>query len=426
MSGKLQPVRGTRDLLWGECRKYEHIRNVASEIAERYGFLPIQTPIMEHQEVFSKTLGDATDIVGKEMYLFPDRGGDNLVLRPEFTAAIARLFICENLQLPAKLFTEGPVFRYERPQKCRQRQFHQINFEQIGVAGSAADTEMILLAWSILGALDLGGKVVLEINSLGDPASMAAYKEKLQDYLEKHHQSLSEESQRRLSTNPLRILDSKNDKDIPIVSAAPVVTDFYDVNAKQAFDDVKANLDKLEVQYVVNPRLVRGLDYYGGLVFEFKTTCLGTQDAVIAGGRYDGLISMMGGPFTPAVGFAGGVERLAALFDYSKEHRFCVAILPICEEATGLVLLVAHKLRMAGIKVACDYAIVKLKSGLKNANKLAADVALIFGEEELSRAAVSCKHMATGKQEEVSMENLVRYLLSVANDLGMTVNFDVF
>lgn len=421
MSGKLQPVRGTRDLLWEECYKYAYIRGVASEIAGRYGFLPVQTPIMEHQEVFNKTLGEASDIVGKEMYLFPDRGGDTLVLRPEFTAAVARLFICSNLSLPVKLFTEGPVFRYERPQKCRQRQFHQINFEHIGAVGNTADTEIILLAWSIFVALGLQEKVVLEINSLGGPAGMRAYKEELLNYLEERRQDLSEESQKRLNTNPLRILDSKNDKDISIVKTAPTIESFYDNDARLAFAAVRENLDKLGIPYVVNPRLVRGLDYYGGLVFEFKTTCLGTQDAVVAGGRYDGLISMMGGPATPAIGFAGGIERLAALIEHSAEHRFCVMILPICEEATGLALHVAYKLRMAGMQVYCDYTVVRLKAGLKNANKFAADVALILGEEELSRDAVSCKHMTTGEQEEVSIASLERYLIDVANIRGMVV-----
>lgn len=421
MGGKLQPVRGTRDLLWEECREYAYIRSVAGEIAERYGFLPIQTPIIEYQEVFSKPLGAASDIVGKEMYLFQDRGGDNLVLRPEFTAAVSRLFLCENMRLPAKLFTDGPVFRYERPQKCRQRQFHQINFEHIGAVGSASDVEIILLAWNILQGLGINEKVALEINSLGDRACMVAYRERLFSYLEGRRENLSVESQRRLCTNPLRILDSKNDQDIAAVENAPVIADFYDENAQQTFENTLRSLDALGVPYIVNSRLVRGLDYYNGLVFEFKTTCLGTQDAVIAGGRYDGLISMMGGPDTPAIGLAGGVERLMALLNYSKKHRFGVMILPICESAADTVLRVAYTLRTAGIRVVCDYATVKLKTGLKNANKLGADVVLIFGEEELSRAVGSCKTMATGQQEEVSIENLEKYLTNVANTLGVPV-----
>ncbi|CAN7939909.1 unnamed protein product, partial [Ixodes pacificus] len=310
MENKLRVVRGTRDLLPGECYKFNYIRRIAQEIGDRYGFTPVETPIFEFSDVFSRTLGDSSDIIMKEMYSFPDRGGDSLTLRPEFTAAIVRLLINENLTLPAKLFTSGPVFRYERPQKCRQRQFHQINYEYFGARDYMVDFEVIALAYTIIAKVGLRHKVRLEINSLGSNEDMVVYKGVLVEYFEKYQNGLSEDSKRRLSTNPLRILDSKDRGDLEILGDAPTIWDFYSEHSRKFFDGIVDSLSRAGIPYVMNPRLVRGLDYYSDTVFEFKTLGLGAQDAIIAGGRYDGLVALMGGDDTPAVGFAGGIERI--------------------------------------------------------------------------------------------------------------------
>ncbi|MDB1135119.1 histidine--tRNA ligase [Candidatus Anaplasma sp. TIGMIC] len=416
--GKFRPVRGTKDLLPDDFYKFDCIRAISQEIGERFGFLPVQTPIFEAQDVFSKTLGDSTDIIGKEMYTFTDRGGDVLTLRPEFTAAITRLFLTSGMTVPVRLFTSGPVFRYERPQKCRQRQFHQINYEFFGAIGSGADAEIISLAHSILKALGIDDRVTLEINSLGAGSCMGAYKDSLVKYFEKHSDGLSEDSKRRLYTNPLRILDTKDPGDISILQGAPCIEDFYDEDTRHRFCEVKDHLTNLAIPYVVNNKLVRGLDYYNGVVFEFKTEHLGAQDAVIAGGRYDRLVSLMGGEDVPAVGFAGGMERLAALMDGgSQGKRFCVAIVPICDEVMPQAMRMAYDLRLLGLKVAYDHVAVRLKTGLKRADKQGADVVLILGDDELRRGSVTCKHMVSGRQEEVKTGDIKAYLGKMAAEL---------
>ncbi|MGN7678331.1 MAG: histidine--tRNA ligase [Anaplasma sp.] len=409
---KFQPVRGTRDLLPEECYRFWHIRDTAYGIGARYGFVPVETPVFEFQDVFCKTLGDTSDIIGKEMYSFVDRGGDALVLRPELTAAVVRLLICAKLSLPARLFTVGPVFRYERPQKCRQRQFHQINYEHFGANDPTADAELMALACDILDALRLRDSVHLEINSLGSHESIAAYRGVLLEYFDKCKQDLSQDSQRKMHTNPLRILDSKDPIDIAVLRGAPLIGDFYDAATTKFFGSVLRHLDNLGIQYRVNPRLVRGLDYYCGTVFEFKTTDLGSQDAVIAGGRYDKLVASMGGDDVPAVGFAGGLERLAALMDYEHKPEFCVIFLPLGEEAVGCAIRSAHELRGKGIKVLCDGAVERLKKGLKSVDKSGADIAIILGEKEISEGTVICRHMATGAQEVVNVHDLCSYVSS--------------
>ena len=408
---KLQQVKGTKDLLFEEYRKFSYVSSIAQEIGERFGFQPVQTPIFEFQDIFCKTLGGSSDIIGKEMYSFEDRGGDKLTLRPEFTAAIVRVLICERLQPPVKLFTSGPVFRYERPQKCRQRQFHQINYEHFGIAANAeSDAEIISLAYAIINELGIHDKVTLEINSLGSNSNISAYRKRLLDYLKGYEACLSEDSKRRLHTNPLRILDSKDSQDISILEGAPVIEEFYDEKTGKYFDKVKKYLSDLRIPHVVNSRLVRGLDYYSSIVFEFKTSHLGTQDAVIAGGRYDGLVALMGGNDVSAVGFAGGIERLVALMFYAEKPRFSAVILPICEEVLGDAMMLAHEIRSAGIEVSVEYEVVRLKTGLKRADKLQAQIVLILGDEELNKGVVSCKNMATGEQKEIPRDTLVEYL----------------
>ena len=414
--GKLRPVRGTKDLLGEEYNKFKHIQDIAREIGARYGFSGIQTPIFEFQEVFYKMLGDSSDIVGKEMYTFQDRGGDTLALRPEFTAAIARAFLCENLPVPSKLFTTGPVFRYERPQKCRHRQFHQINYEHFGATHYMSDVEIMMLAYDILCAFGIENQVQLEVNFLGDDEPMKEYKCTLLKYFESRVSALSEDSQRRLLTNPLRIFDSKDARDIAVLEDAPAIADHLSRESREVFEKILEALTDLEIPFIVNNKLVRGLDYYCGTVFEFKTTKLGAQDAVLAGGRYDKLVAMMGGDSVPAIGFAGGLERISALISYEEKKEFCMYILQICEGGETYAAQLAHKLRGAGIKVVCDYTTCSLRSGLRRAGKFA-DIALIVGESELTNGTVSCKQMETGVQEEISIENVVEYATKYMKEL---------
>lgn len=342
MSAKLQPVRGTHDLFGEEFEKFQAVVNCARDLAALYGFQEAATPVFESTEVFARSIGETSDIVGKEMFTMETKGGDKITLRPEFTAGIARAFISNGWQqhLPLKLFSTGPLFRYERPQKGRQRQFHQVNFEWLGDGGVGADAEMILLAAQML--FMLTGKksaCALHVNTLGDAESRAAYHAALVEYLSPYAAELSEDSQRRLATNPLRILDSKAPRDREILEGAPVMTDFLTTDARARMDallhqlsDAAASLF-LDIKY--DPALVRGLDYYTSTVFEFvgEVGELGAQSTVLAGGRYDTLIEHMGGKPTPAIGFAAGIERLlllAAGSDWLTPVKdFRVALIPL-------------------------------------------------------------------------------------------------
>ena len=310
MSKTLQPVRGTHDILPEESRKRRFITDTAFGIAERYGYGEVSTPIFEFSDVFHRTLGDSSDVVSKETYSFEDRGGESLTLRPEFTAGVVRAFLSNGLQqnLPCRFAYHGPAFRYERPQKGRQRQFHQVGMECIGVADPLADIEAIALAWDVLNALDLGDAVVLELNSLGDAKSRAAYREALVAYFTKHQDKLSADSQTRLVKNPLRILDSKNEGDRALIADAPQMQDSFTDEAKGIFAKVTTGLEALGIPYAHNQRLVRGLDYYTHTVFEFTCDRLGAQGTLLAGGRYDGLVEMMGGQPTAGVGVIGRIS----------------------------------------------------------------------------------------------------------------------
>ncbi|MCE3232450.1 MAG: hisS [Rickettsiaceae bacterium] len=407
MTHKLQPVRGTKDILAEDFRQFAYVADVAREISSLYGFNEIATPMFEFTEIFKKTLGEESDVVGKEMYTFEDRGGESMTLRPEFTAGIARAFISGGLQneLPLKWFATGPLFRYERPQKGRQRQFHQINFELLGVAEPLADVEIISMGAHILRELGVEDKIKLEINSLGDKASRENYRDALVKYFSKYKTELSEDSKVRLEKNPMRILDSKDEGDKKIVAGAPVINDYYNDEAAAFFAEVRSGLDALGVQYKVNPHLVRGLDYYCHTAFEFTTDALGSQNAVLAGGRYDGLIGMMGGPETPAVGFAGGVERLVALLNVKPEARRPIAIIPIGEKAEKEAVLLAGVLRNEGQYVELGYS-GNVKKRMKRANTINAVAGIIFGDDELASGVVKLKDFDSGEEEEVRLEEL--------------------
>ncbi|MBX9633404.1 MAG: histidine--tRNA ligase, partial [Magnetospirillum sp.] len=347
----LQPVRGTHDLLPEDSRRHRFVEETAFSVVRRYGYGEIVTPIFEFTEVFSRTLGETSDVVTKEMYTFADRSGDSLTLRPEGTAGVARAFISGGLaqSLPLKLFYRGPMFRHERPQKGRLRQFHQVGVELLGVEGPQADIEVVSMAWRMLQALGLGDKVQLEINTLGDAESRVAYRDALVAYLTPYKDKLSEDSRARLDKNPMRVLDSKDEGDKAIVAGAPLIQDALSPAAQEFFAQVTGGLTALGVPFVINPKLVRGLDYYCHTAFEFTTTALGAQGTVLAGGRYDGLIGQMGGPATPGIGWAAGIERLSMLVEGAPDLDRPVAIIPMGDATAAAVL--ADSLRAAGVAV---------------------------------------------------------------------------
>lgn len=392
-------------------RGYRHVVDTARGIVERYGFDEVATPIFEFSQVFKRTLGEASDVVTKEMYSFTDKGDEAITLRPENTAGVARAFISEGLaqQTPVRYFYAGPMFRYERPQKGRQRQFHQIGVELIGLPQPQADVEVIAAGVRVLDALGVLGETVLQLNTLGDTESRVAYRDALVAYFEKHREALSEDSQARLERNPLRILDSKNETDRGIVADAPLFGDFLNEDSAAFFDTVKAGLDALGIEYTLNPRLVRGLDYYCHTAFEFVTTALGAQGTVLAGGRYDGLIKMMGGPDTPGVGWAAGVERLSMLCSDVPESRRPVALIPLGSDAEQEVYKIAEQLRGAGFRIELGYS-GNLGRRMKRANRVNAIAAVIVGDDELARGTATVRNMESGSQDEVALASLEEHL----------------
>jgi histidyl-tRNA synthetase len=404
----LQPARGTHDILPDEMRAQRRVVDISCEVAERYGYDFMATPIFEFAQVFKRTLGDTSDIVTKEMYTFTDKGGDEITLRPENTAGVARCYMSEGLaqNTPVRFFYAGPMFRYERPQKGRLRQFHQFGIENIGIPGAFADIEVIATGARILDELGVRDKTVLELNTLGDGESRDAYRTVLVEYLEKRIDELSEESRERLTRNPLRILDSKDEGDRKVVAEAPVFSDYLNDASRAFFDEVREGLDALNISFQLNPRLVRGLDYYSHTAFEFTTEHLGSQGTVMAGGRYDGLIGMMGGTATPGVGWAAGIERLAMLCGEAPAARRPIAIVPVGNEAKMPALKLSEELRRAGYRVDLGHS-GNLSKRMKRANKVNAAAALIIGEDELARGAATLRDFDSGEQEEAALASLV-------------------
>ena len=407
----LQPVRGTRDILPDENRLHRHVESVALRITELYGFGEISTPLFEFTDVFSRTLGDTSDIVTKEMYTFKDRGGDCLTLRPEGTAGVARALISNGLaqNLPLKYFYRGPMFRYERPQKGRRRQFHQVGVELLGVAGSHADIDVIALAHHFLSALGLDHIITLELNTLGDLESRNSYRAKLLDYLAVYKDDLSDDSRARLEKNPLRILDSKDEGDRHIIADAPLLKDSLNDASRHFFEDLQEGLVRLSIPYKLNDKLVRGMDYYCHTAFEFTSTDLGAQGTVLAGGRYDGLVSEMGGPDTPGIGWAAGVERLSMLVNTPPEEQRPIAVIPTGQDTTNDALMIAHQLRRKGFRVEYGYT-GNVGKRLKRANAANACAAVILGDDEISRNVGLIRDMDSGEQTEVSMDLIDDFL----------------
>jgi histidyl-tRNA synthetase len=403
-----QRIRGTQDIWGEEADRFHAVVNAFDRVRRLYAFQRVEVPVFEATEVFARSIGETTDIVSKEMYTFPDRGGDSLTLRPEFTAGIARAYISNGWQqhAPMKLATDGPVFRYERPQKGRYRQFHQLDAEIIGTDSPLADVELLVLADQLLKELGISEGVTLQLNTLGDAETRDAWRAALVAHFEKSRGALSEESLARLERNPMRILDSKDPRDRPIADAAPGIDDFLTAEAGGFFEQVTAGLDAAGVSWTRNPRLVRGLDYYRHTAFEFVTDRLGAQGAVIAGGRYDGLIESLGGPPTPAVGWAAGIERLAMMIEQTPPWEIDVAVVPLGDRAELVAMKLAADLRRGGVIVGMEYR-GNMKKRLSRASAVGAQSAIIIGDDELDRGEVTIKNLRSGHQAAVPLTHVV-------------------
>lgn len=404
-------VRGTQDIFGDEQRRFAQVLATFEHVHGLYAFQRLDLPVFEDTQVFARSIGETTDVVSKEMYTFPDRGGDLLTLRPEFTAGIARAYLTEGWQqyAPLKLATSGAVFRYERPQKGRYRQFHQIDAEILGAAEPAADVELLVMADQLLRELGIAEGVTLQLNTLGDAETRDAWRDALVAHFEAHRDQLSEDSLVRLEKNPLRILDSKDPRDRPIADAAPDIDAYLTPEARAFFEAVTAGLDAAGVAWTRNARLVRGLDYYRHTAFEFVTDRLGSQGTVLAGGRYDGLVESLGGAPTAGVGWAAGVERLAMLLDEPAKLAIDAVVVPMGAaaelRATGLVA----ELRRADI--ATDMAFRgNMKRRMAKANDQGASYALILGDDELANGQVQVKALKTGEQATVSLDMVAQSL----------------
>lgn len=410
MATKLQPVRGTHDLIGEGFRRHHRVVKTARRISALWGFEEWATPIFEDTRVFSRGLGETSDVVSKEMYSFEDRGGESVTLRPEMTAGICRALVSNGLaqSLPQKVFAAGPVFRYERPQAGRQRQFHQIDLEILGSAEPLADAEVIACGWHIQRDLGISEGVTLEVNTLGDAPSRDAYRAALIAHFSAHRQALSEDSQRRLDKNPLRIIDSKDARDRALVAEAPTIEPFLTEEARAHWDALRRHLDGFGVPFRENPRIVRGLDYYSHTAFEFVTDRLGAQGTVMGGGRYNGLVEEMGGPPTPSVGWGAGVERLAMLLEaggMTPDAPRLVHVIPVSPAEEGAAIRLAAALREAGVATEMGHK-GNLKRRMERANKAGARAAVILGESEAARGVAMLRDLDGGTQEEVAIADL--------------------
>jgi len=407
MSAKVRPIRGMNDVLPPDTGRWQHLEDAVRDVLESYGYRQMRLPLLEYTELFRRSIGEVTDIVEKEMYTFEDRNGDSLTLRPEATAGVVRAAISNGLlhNQRHRLWTAGPMFRYERPQKGRYRQFHQVDVEALGYPGPDIDAEMILMSarlWRRLGIR----RIRLEINSLGTPASRQHYREVLVDYFRAQRDRLDEDSVRRLDTNPMRILDSKNAEMQDVVAGAPDITEYLDDESAAHFAQLRRILSAAGVDYTVNPRLVRGLDYYTRTVFEWVTDALGAQGAVCSGGRYDGLVEHLGGAPTPAIGWALGMERLVALFEEEggaePDGAPAVYVVAVGEAAAATAFALAERLRdgLPGHAVEVNAGGGSFKSQLKRADRSGARYAVVLGESEIAAGQAGLKPLRTDEPQQ--------------------------
>ena len=416
-----QAIRGTQDIFGADAEAFAFVVETFERVRKLYRFRRAEMPVFEKTAVFSRSLGETTDVVSKEMYSFEDRGGESLTLRPEFTAGLARAYLTNGWQqyAPVKVATHGPLFRYERPQKGRYRQFHQLDAEVIGAAEPQADVELLVMADQLLKELGIADGVTLQLNTLGDAESREAWRTALIDYFRAHKDALSEDSQDRLERNPLRILDSKDPRDRPFTADAPKIDAFLSAEAQDFFGKVTAGLDAAGVAWTRAPALVRGLDYYRHTAFEFVTDRLGAQGTVLGGGRYDGLIETLGGPHTPAVGWAAGVERLAMLVGEKGEANADVAVIPLGEAAETVCLAITAALRRDGLSVDMGFR-GNMKKRMSRANDSGASYAVIVGENELADSMALVRNLSTGVQTAQPLALFGKVPLSLMD--GMTLS----
>ncbi|WP_260483121.1 histidine--tRNA ligase [Sphingomicrobium flavum] len=408
-----RPIKGTQSLYGEDADRFQHVVDTFDRVRRLYGFQRIEIPVFEQTGVFARTMGETTDVVSKEMWSFESRSEGSVTLRPEFTAGIARAFLSEGWQqhAPMKVAVHGPAFRYERPQKGRYRQFHQLDAEVIGSADPLADVELLAFGAQLLDELGIEG-VTLKLNTLGDAESRDNWRAALIEHFAAHRGDLSEDSQDRLEKNPLRILDSKDPRDRPFADSAPTMQ--LSAEAEDFFGKVKAGLDAAGISHAIDPHLVRGLDYYRHTAFEFVTDRLGAQGTVLAGGRYDGLIEALGGSHTPAVGWAAGIERLSMLVEEDVSPTIEAAILPMGEAAQLKAIEVVTRLRAEGI-AAEIFATGKMAKRMGRADQAGASAAIIIGDDELAAGEVQFKDLKSGEQQRLDIEATLEAL----DDLAM-------
>jgi histidyl-tRNA synthetase len=402
-----QPVRGMQSLLGQEADRFHAVVSAFDRVRRLFGFRRVEVPVLEPTAVFARSLGETTDVVSKEMYTFEDRSGDSVTLRPEFTAGIARAYLTEGWQqyAPLKVATHGPAFRYERPQKGRFRQFHQLDAEVLGAAEPQADVEVLCFADQLLRELGLGDTVVCKLNTLGDPATRAAWRDALHEHFSAHRAALSEESRDRLDRNPVRILDSKAHADWPIIDSGPVIDDYLTSEASDFFAAVTTGLDAAGVRWERAPRLVRGLDYYRHTAFEFITDTLGSQGTVLAGGRYDGLVEALGGPHTPAIGWAAGIERLSMMIGQPPTEVPAAVLVPLGEAAERVAIQVLAELRRQGLSADMAWR-GNMKKRMAKAASSGAGHAIILGDAEVENGTAQVKNLQSGEQRAVALDLL--------------------
>ena len=413
---KLRTVRGVNDLLAETLNNHNFVINKGLNISKKYCYSQIDTPIFEFSEIFTKPLGKTSDIVTKENYTFEDRSGDLLMLRPEGTSGVVRAFLNAGLtqDIPQRFSYFGPMFRYERPQKGRLRQFHQFGVELLGISSSMGDLEVISLANNFLKSLNLDNKIELKINSLGDTDSRLNYRKVLVDYLNDFKKELSEDSIKRLKENPLRILDSKNPSDQAILTKAPDVLNYLNEFSKDRFQEVCDGLNSLNIDHKVDKKLVRGLDYYCHTAFEFITDQLGSQGTVLAGGRYDGLSEILGGIKMPGVGWAAGIERLALMVNANYKNNPDLVLMGLSEKFNLDLLQMMDRLIKDGIKTEILYT-GNVSKKLKRADKINAKFAIIIGEDEISQNIVNLKNLKTGFQQGIKLGDAINEIKSLLN-----------
>ena len=418
---KINPVRGTHDLFGEEINKFNKVVAEVKNISQQFGFNELITPIFESSELFKKPLGEQSDVVLKEMYTFNDRNEDEITLRPEYTTPMIRAAISNGLlnNLPAKFYGTGQMFRRERPQKGRQRQFHQFGVEAFGSNNPEQDVEIISIAWRIILQCGLENETTLNLNSIGSRECRDKYRIALKDYIQPYLKDFSQTSQHRFETNPLRILDTKSEKEQNILKGAPKISDYHTENDSSHFNSLIGFLKNMNIPFSINHKLVRGLDYYTGTVFEFNSHSLGAQDALLGGGRYNDLVEILGGKSTPGIGFAAGVERFLIAMEQSgintKESSLDIYFVCVGEKALPSVLEISKKLREIGLKVISDTLRRSIKSQLREANKLEAKYALMIGENEIKDNNLILKDLSKGIQKTILQSEVINFFEDLTN-----------